>query len=681
MSSECKPLITPQDCDHADPPVIFDISPTTTTTPAPRGNGLDQIGPETPPGMPEIVPTGWSAPDLSQAAHVTGVSLTAGLVVVAMLILIMAVAYWWPLEPNRLRNFAFGALVLPLLSAVAGGSWSSPFTLFWTGACEVAAGNWAGARMMLALGAPVAMLAATYWWANLVLKTNTRGLKDLERTERVKEALAARKFRAAARAAKLGAPYSAGAAIVLGTLADRATARPPGLWRELTQPHQHWLTVPHREVKRHRGIVAGTGAGKTELIKRDAIAVFDYEWRAWQRWKDVPGMAARHPKPQLVIITCKGGEDDKNLGLEILSIAIALGIPREEIGMVMPGGDRLDIWDKQTMPARDMRAIVGDLLNAGEATTSEGQHFDEMRRRVIDLVICAPIGTPDGPAEILRRMNPDVIKDMWGHAPDVVRQVDALQAERVPQIDDALIKCTNLFEQLTDEAGQMVFDRGGKRIDELTVLFMTVPALDKDAARAQVAASLRLVMQRAGRTKKHLRRSVTCYLDEASALTTKKGSIGLEEVGERGRSQGVSMVFAVQSPEGAAADKWSLDRLLKACAGGLLIGYGENLGELCKHFGSVRTILPSRHLIKGQRTGDEGQVQVGERWLVDPDRVRRFQTGEFVYAKAGRAWFGHIVPIVLAELSPLPGTAAAEALRRASATGDAVDGDPAPSAS
>lgn len=253
-----------------------------------------------------------------------------------------------------------------------------------------------------------------------------------------------------------------------------------------------------------------------------------------------------------------------------------------------------------------------------------------------------------------------MLKAIWNDAPDVVRQVEALQAEKVPQIDDALIKCTNLFEQLTDHDGRVVFD-AGKDITELTVLFMTVPGMDKDAARAQVSATLRLVMQRAGRTVKHLRRSVTIYLDEASALTTSRGSIGLEEIAERGRSQGVALVFASQSPEGLAGDKWSLDRLLKACAGGLLIGYCENVGELCKHFGSVRTMLPSRHLIKGQRHGDEGQVSVGERWLVDPDRVRRFDTGEFVYAKAYRASFGHIVPINPADLSPLPGTAAAQA--------------------
>jgi hypothetical protein len=537
-------------------------------------------------------------------------------------------------------------------------------SLLWGGATQLAAGDWAGLRAMLVLGAPVAALVATYWWAKFVLKTNTVGLKDLARTERVQDRLTARRFAAAARAARLGAPYSAGASIVLGTLAERTSSKPPGLWRELTARHQHWLMIPIREVDKHGAIIATTGAGKTELIKRHAVAVFVYKWLAWQRWREVPGMAARHPKPQLVIITCKGGEDDKNLGLELFGIFTALGIARDEIGMVIPGGDRLDIWD---MGAADQRAILGDLLNAGEASTSEGQHFDEMRKRIIALVVDAPIGPPRSSAEFLERLNEQKLKDIWSNAPDVVRQVEALQAERVPQIDDALIKCANLFDQLKDHDGNIVFD-DGKRLDELTALFMTVPGLDKDAARAQVAATLRLVMQRAGRTAKDRRRSVTLYLDEASALTTKRGSIGLEEIAERGRSQGVALVYAGQSPESLAGDKWSLDRLLKACAGGLLIGYCENIGDLCKHFGSVRAILPSRHLIKGQRHGDEGQVSVGERWLVDPDRVRQFDTGDFVWAKAGRAFFGHVVPVDPKTLSPLPGTPTAGTRTTSTAT-------------
>ncbi|MBO0853597.1 MAG: hypothetical protein J2P18_07500 [Nocardia sp.] len=667
MSNECTPIITPDDCRAAQVPAA-PLSPSPGSS-APFG----AVHPQAPPGAPPPIThvtdqvnrhlPGLHLPDTAAVGHVVTGSLTAGLVVAAMLLMIVAVAAAWPLPAHRLRNFAIGSLLLPGLSVLAGGSWSTPLTLLWSGACEVAAGDVGGVRLMLPLGVPIAMLAATYWWASFVLKTNTVGLKSLGRTERMQETLALRKARAAARAAKLGAPYNAGSSIVLGTLADHTTVLSPGLMRELTGRYQHWFAVPHKDVKRHQGIIATTGGGKTELIKRHALATFDYEWRAWYRWRDVPAMAAKHPKPRLIIITCKGGEDDKAFGREITEIMTGLGIPRSEIATVIPGGDRVDIWG---MPAPDLRAILGEFLAAGEASTSEGQHFDEMRRRIVSLVIDAPIGPPRSRAEFLDRLNEH--KDIWSQAPDVVRQVDALQAEKVPQIDDVLIKASNLFDLLTDPDGRMVFDRG-RDIDELSVLFMTVPALDKDAARAQVQATLRLVMQRAGRTAKHLRRSTTLYLDEASALTTKQGSIGLEDLAERGRSQGVAMVFAGQSPESLAGDKWSLDRLLKACAGGVLIGYGENFGELCKHFGSRRMMLPSRHLIKGQRHGDEGQVSVGEKWLVDPDRVRAFTTGEFVFAKHGHAYYGRVVPVAK-NLPALPGTGTATTDTTGAGAGD-----------
>ncbi|MBF5001781.1 hypothetical protein IRT45_32140 [Nocardia sp. BSTN01] len=662
MTSDCTPLITPDDCKDAyTTPVPAPMSPAPGSS-APFGN----LHPQSPPGTPASVQhvtdrvdhhiTGLHLPNVSAVEHVVANSLVAGVVVVAMLILIIGVASALPLAPHRLRNFAFGSLVLPVLSVLAGGSWSTPASLLWSGAGQVAAGDFSGVRLMLSLGVPVAMLAATYWWASFVLKTNTVGLKSLARTERMQEALTARRARAAVRAAKLGAPYSAGANIVLGTLADRTDIKTPGLMRELTARHQHWMTVPHKDIKRHQAIIATTGGGKTELIKRHALATFEYEWRAWYRWKDVPKMAAKHPKPQLVLITCKGGQDDLEFGREIARLATAMGVPANEIATVVPGGDRLHIWD---MPARDQRAVLGEFLCSGEASTSEGQHFDDLRKRVISLVVDAPIGEPGSHVEFLERLNEHKLKEIWSNAPDVVRQVNALQAEKVPQIDDALIKCSNLFDLLKDDSGNVVFD-GGRNIDELSVLFMTVPGLDKDAARSQVAATLRMVMQRAGRKRKDQRRSVTLYLDEASALTTKQGSLGLEEIAERGRSQGVAMVFAGQSPESLAADKWSLDRLLKACAGGVLIGYGENFGELCKHFGSRRVMLPSRHLIKGQRHGDEGQVSVGEKWLVDPDRVRQFETGDFVFAKKGRAFYGRIVPLDTKRLTPLPGTDAAK---------------------
>ncbi|MFD9614993.1 hypothetical protein ACFWWS_37095, partial [Streptomyces sp. NPDC059083] len=85
----------------------------------------------------------------------------------------------------------------------------------------------------------------------------------------------------------------------------------------------------------------------------------------------------------------------------------------------------------------------------------------------------------------------------------------------VPQLDDALIKCTNLFENLEDTSGRMAFD-GGRDINDLDVLFMTAPALDKDAARAQVATTLQLLLERAGRTAKDLRRNVILFIDELS---------------------------------------------------------------------------------------------------------------------------------------------------------------------
>lgn len=191
------------------------------------------------------------------------------------------------------------------------------------------------------------------------------------------------------------------------------------------------------------------------------------------------------------------------------------------------------------------------------------------------MVIDAPIGPPNSPAEFLRRLNPEVIKDIWGHSPDIVRQVKALQADKVPQIDDALIRCTNLFELLTDADGRIVFD-GGKQLEDIDFLFMTVPALDRDAARAQVSATLRLIMQR-GKPHRPPRPPLGHGVPGRGQQAQQQG--GLDRAGRRRRTRtlpGVSLVFSSQSPEGLAGNKWELDRLLKACAGGMILGYFEN---------------------------------------------------------------------------------------------------------
>ncbi|CAM4487274.1 hypothetical protein NONI108955_34360 [Nocardia ninae] len=649
----CRPVLTPTDCD---PLGTASAAPSTPApVPVDQVPAPIEVHPVKPPikQLDRIDP-----PDPSGLIHNAETAVVCGMVVVAMLVMIVAVATYWPLTVHRLRNFAIAALLLPAASVAAGGSWTTPLSLLWSGAERVADGDWAGVRMMLALGVPFAALTATYVRARFVHKVRTVGLKNLGRTERVSEAMLAREFARAARTAQQGAPYTTSEGIVLGPLVRTTTSRTPGLWRDLAARHQQWMVIPHKQARRHIAWVGTTGSGKTEGIKRYFTGMLDYEWTAWQRWKDVPGMRNKYRRPLQVIISCKGGLDDVELGREIREIALRKGIEPHRIAVVVPGGDRLEMWAGNS--ARDQRAAVGDLLNAGEATTSEGQHFDEMRRRIVSLVCGAPVGPPRSSAEFLARLDKSVLLDAWGGDANVKRMLDAMQEEKVPQLDDALIKASNLFELLQDQNGRMVFD-GGRDLDDLDVLYVTVPGLDKDAARAQVAAILRMVMQRAGRTAKDQRRSVTLIIDEISALTTAKGTIGLTDVCERGRSQGVALLFAAQSQEGLAADAWSLNRLLKACAGGLILGYNENAGDLCKHVGSLRSMLPSRHLIKGQRHGDEGQVSVGEKWLVDPDVCRQLETGEFVYARGRRADWTHVVRVADHPLTPMPGTPAATA--------------------
>lgn len=200
--SDCVPLITPEDCGPTT------TAPVPTTTPPPDTGLFTGLHPEAPPGTPKPLQqaTDWHWPDASGVLHGLGTGIAALAVVSVVVLVGLAAAYRWPLSAARLRNFSVATVALPMVSAVASWSWSVPFALFWTGASRISGGDWSGLRAMLVVAVPAGSLVAVWWWAKFLLKTDTVYLKSVAHTERVKAALAERRSRAAARAAKLGAP-------------------------------------------------------------------------------------------------------------------------------------------------------------------------------------------------------------------------------------------------------------------------------------------------------------------------------------------------------------------------------------------------------------------------------------------------------------------------------------------
>ncbi len=100
------------------------------------------------------------------------------------------------------------------------------------------------------------------------------------------------------------------------------------------------MVVPHKEARRQMAAFGTTGSGKTELIKRYAVGMLEYEWNAWQRWKDVPGIRGKHRRALLVVVSCKGGNDDKVLGHELPRSPSAAGLPPTAVGCSPPSTPR-----------------------------------------------------------------------------------------------------------------------------------------------------------------------------------------------------------------------------------------------------------------------------------------------------------------------------------------------------
>ncbi len=648
----CSPIDPRPDCHPPAPALPAPPAPATTAGPPPS----DRFHIETPPLNPLDdthqqggFDLGWL--DLTAwLAWVAPVATTAAAVAVLALGMVGSAATWWTTDGRTLRNYTVGSLLLPAVSMLA--SWSPVAPLEWcaAGAHAVAGGDWSGVRLMLAAVVPAAFTVSTLVWAHHELKVATVGLKSLAANERARHRMTVRRNAAAARAARFGAPMSAGDGVVLGVHAEQTSQRPRGLWSELTARHQSWIVVPHKASRRHVCVVGTTGMGKTTLLLRLALAMFSSEWRAWWRWRLVPGARNSCKRPLLIVLSCKGGQSDIEFGTDLRQAMIAAGIDRDRTASV-PADDRLDMF---SMGARDMRAVVAALMGVGESSaTSEGQHFEELRKRVTSLVVDAPAGPPRSTAELLDRLHPDRLLAAWGGDPQIKRQIDALQEEKVPQLDEALIKFSNLFDTLKDTQGRGLFE-GGVSLADLDMLYVTVPGtVDPDSARAQVAAVIAMVMQYASGTHG---RSITLIVDEASAVATRAGGIDLIGVAERGRSQGVSVIFSAQSVEGLGPDEQSQRRLIKSSAGGSLLGYTEDPDFMCKVYGPIRSVSSTRHLIKGQRHGDEGQSQVEEKWLVDPNRIRAMDTGDICYVRGGRAVWGRVVPVTPSTITRLPGT-------------------------
>ena len=676
----CKAIITPGDC--APQPSAVEVI---TATPTPESPDI-HVDPTMPPIGLEHDPLGWipSVSDISlegvtEAGVLAGLTLVAVLMLTAM-ILVPATALAW--KPARLRNWLLGSLIaLPGAAALWAWDWREPVRMTAHAATQVMDGQYTAGLLGMAVAlVPVSWLLATVGYTNRRVQLATVGLQSPARTERALWAQAQREQRAAARLSRRRLPFTSGwwsPQLVIGRLALETDQAPPkGVLRMLLGRTETRLLLPWINVAEHMTTVASSGSGKTTLMLRVLVSWFVTTWTRHRQWwrSDRPG------RPLVIIVDCNGGPESKKVAARMRTWFTALGVRGDRFGTfpevklrMWPGADFDTLGDEaQKAVVADLRSILSAMISGGSTpTTDTERYFHEIRETLIHLIVDAParvelvdgVQTPIGHnppkswLEFLARFDVERLSKLWGGQAGVVpwAGVQGVEMEiastidgKQPVMNSARAEFANLYRSLGES-----FD-GDKELTDFDVIYIVLEGVKTpDRARSQFGALGTMFEQLAD--KQHGRTSLM-VVDEFSAVSD--GKTRAVKWVERLRKAGIGSWWIAQSWQGLGHDDDNRAALVSAASGGSLLGRSTDPEVLSKVYGTRPKFELSRKLIAGTASGDEGNVQSSDQFLVPPNRLRAMAKGDVVQVAGGRARWGRVSPLDDAELKrirPLPG--------------------------
>lgn len=645
MMGDCTPLITPYDCGDAAAPAPTAIPSSDVVADLPAS----PIPPQPSPGPAVFenpsLPNGWHAPNwdmhlpsVAQVFDFAGTSLVGAGFLAALGIGVNTLAARRRWEARQVRNYAAGSLVLPIGTVWSTGEWATPVSLWWQGAqVMLTHGPWSGALAAMTAGAaPLALWGAALWRARFLELLGTQGIGSPSKTRRLQRRQHQGKARAARQAAKHGAPVTSGwlhTKAVLGTLSEFTDATQPTTFTEMTRRRGAKLEIPIDDLGHFTLLGMSRKAGKTTLLTRFGTSLYCAYWHRYVRTAE--------KRPLLIFVDCKGGKPGLETGRELVKIAARLKVDPRRVAL-WPVTNRLDLW---AMDAEDMCATLEAMINPVASTDAGAEHFKQNRIRVTKLAVLAPQGPPRSKQEFLDRLSVSWLKKAYTDDESIKNEIDALEKNKPPAVGDVSGKFRNIFAAIGEG-----FD-GGRPLDSFDMIYATVPGTVRgEYARAQVAALTTLIEQFA--CGEH-DRQIILIIDEMSAVADKTGGINQVNIAERLLGMGVVAIFAAQNQYGLGQTPDERRRLLEACPSGALLMKLEGAGKVSEVFGSRPVTENTRHT-KGGKLGDEGSLGLRETFFIDPNRLAEFERGDVVWVHALQAHWGHVVPIELDELSPLP---------------------------
>ncbi len=265
-------------------------------------------------------------------------------------------------------------------------------------------------------------------------------------------------------------------------------------------------------------------------------------------------------------------------------------------------------------------------------------YYKDIASLLLRLALTAP--TQDGPlrssGQLLRLLDPEVLRPLWEHDPDRARQVESLRGrEQARAVTGAVSRFANFFHAV----GQG-FDAAdlGWSFEDVDFAYLRAPYL---AGREDADAACRLLLEDfahyATLRKPRHGEDVTLVFDEFSAIGGGR-EVAIQLV-ERVRDAGCNVVLSAQSADGLG-DEAQQRRLVGACAGGILLHAMPNPEGMLRAAGVVQVVEQTWRLDQHGPTGNSS-ARLGEQAKIQPGQVQQAREGEGWLIARGR--YQHLI--------------------------------------
>jgi hypothetical protein len=386
-------------------------------------------------------------------------------------------------------------------------------------------------------------------------------------------------------------------------------------------PARRVATIPYDRLRSHQVVIGSTGTGKTTLLLRLWAA-----FMAGGLQRHASGQARR---PLLVVLDCKGGESSREVAARARRVLLDAGAC-----VANWPATPLSLW---ALPPDRLISTLLDLIEHG---TGGAAYYTDVMESLVALAVNAPPGPPYSSADFLARLDADWLAAAYMAVGDLPGAATARAGKR--GIDDVALRFKALWRRLGPG-----LDGGGTFADAdawyCTLQGTAEPAVAEAQARAltDLLASHALTGQR----------EILLAVDEFSSVSRR---LPIWRLYERARSLGLAVQVTAQSWEGLGSGDDERYRVASTAEGGIWL-LRTPRPEPAAELAGTRSVVWTTRILSGRHTWESaGSSAPRQVPVVDPDIIRRLDTGQAAYIYRGGVTYLHVKPPAQATASQPP---------------------------